>query len=132
MLRITNPVPNRIEVQIDGPFGAEDMRAGLDAFIKIGERTKDGVILYTINDFAMPSFAAVGVKLGQLPKLFGMLGNFKRAAVLTDSSFLSKAAEIEGALIPGLDIKAFGLDESEAAERWLNEENASSEMQPEQ
>lgn len=46
----------------------------------------------------------------------------EKCAVLTDSDFLKNSAKVEGAVIPGLEINAFDLDESETAERWLNDE----------
>jgi hypothetical protein len=39
--------------------------------------------------------------------------------VLTDKIWIKKVSEIEGALIPGLEIKAFDRDQKEAADAWL-------------
>jgi hypothetical protein len=41
--------------------------------------------------------------------------------VLSDTAWLRTATEVEGALIPELEIKAFDLHEAGAAEAWLNE-----------
>ena len=41
---------------------------------------------------------------------------------MSDTGWIKKAAEIEGALIPGLVIKSFDLDAEDAAEAWLTEE----------
>jgi hypothetical protein len=40
-------------------------------------------------------------------------------AVVVDKSWVRKASELEGALIPGLRIKAFDLGQEEEAEAWL-------------
>ena len=45
---------------------------------------------------------------------------FIRAAVLTDKVWIKKASELEGAIIPGLEIKAFDRDQREEAEAWLS------------
>ncbi|WP_333713965.1 STAS/SEC14 domain-containing protein [Yoonia sp.] len=76
-------------------------------------------MLYRITSFAMPSLGAIGVEMARLPKLFGLLGKYDRCAVLTDIPWLRTAAEMEGALIPGLEIKAFALDAVDDAESWL-------------
>ncbi len=85
---------------------------------------KHGRMLYRITDFAMPTFGAFAVEFERLPKLFALVGRFDRCAVLTDTAWLRTAAEIEGALIPGLEVKAFDLGRAEAAEAWLNENAA--------
>ena len=51
--------------------------------------------------------------------MFGLIRKFDRAAVLTDKTWLKKASELEGALFPGLEIKAFDRDQKEEAEAWL-------------
>ncbi|WP_136439267.1 STAS/SEC14 domain-containing protein [Pacificoceanicola onchidii] len=119
MLKLTNPAPNRIDILLDGPVGANEMRDGLDAFVEMASGMQGGQILYRIPEFAMPSFEAIGIKMAQLPRLFGLFGHFSSIAVLTDSALLRTAAEIEGAVIPGIAIKAFELDEEAAAEAWL-------------
>ena len=52
--------------------------------------------------------------------MFGLLGKFDRAAVLTDKAWLKGASELEGALIRGLEIKAFPLEQRAEAEAWLS------------
>jgi hypothetical protein len=54
--------------------------------------------------------------------MFGVIRNFDRAAVLADRKWIKTVSEIEGALIPGLDIKAFDLDQEAEAEAWLAED----------
>jgi hypothetical protein len=39
---------------------------------------------------------------------------------LTDKTWLKKASELEGALFPGLEIKAFNRDQKAKAEQWLS------------
>ena len=51
--------------------------------------------------------------------MIGLMRRFKKAAVLTDKTWLKKVSEFEGALIPGLEVKAFQSGEREAAEVWL-------------
>ncbi len=119
MLTVTKPSPNRLDIELSGTLDAEAMRAGLDDLLAKSEDIKDGTMLYRIPGFAMPTLRAIGVEMGYLPKLFSLLGKFERCAVCTDAAWLRAAAEVEGALLPGLVITGFALDETAAAEAWL-------------
>ncbi len=122
MLKITKPSPNRVDLELNGPLDSESMASGLDELIEKSEDVKHGRMLYTITDFSMPSIGAIGVEMQRLPKLFGLLGKFDRCAVICDESWLRTAAEIEGKLFPGIDIKSFQTNEVEEAEKWLAED----------
>ena len=119
MFQIIEKTPTRVDINVSGQIEADEMREGLNALIAASEDVKNGVMLYTITDFAMPSLGAFGVEMGQLPKLFGLMGKFSKCAVISDAGWIRKMAEIEGALIPGLTIKSFDLGEKDAAEAWL-------------
>ncbi|UZD89911.1 STAS/SEC14 domain-containing protein [Cognatishimia activa] len=121
MLKVTKTGENRVDIELSGKIDAINMRVALDEMIHASENIEHGRMLYTIPEFAMPTLSAIGVEMTYLPKLFSLLGKFDRCAVLTDSGWLQKAAEIEGALFPGIDIKSFDLKETEAAESWLAE-----------
>ena len=119
MLTVTKPTPNRVDIEFSGTLDAETMRVALDDLIAKSEDVTIGRMLYTITEFSLPSLGAIGVELQRLPKLFGLLGKFDRCAVLSDANWLRTAAEIEGALFPGIEIKSFELQEVEDAEAWL-------------
>jgi hypothetical protein len=121
VLKVTKRSDNRVDIELDGQLDAEAMRRGLDDLIAQSEDVVNGRMLYTISEFSLPTLEAIGVELGRIPKLFGLLGRFDRCAVLSDSSWLRTAAEIEGAFFPGIEIKSFELDHGEAAEVWLAE-----------
>jgi len=68
--------------------------------------------------------------LGELRKEFVRVGHVLRTvpdadkcAVVTDSQFLRNSAKIEGAVIPGLEIRTFASEESGPAETWLKGES---------
>jgi hypothetical protein len=119
MLKITKSAANRVDIELDGTLDAETMRVALDDLIAKSEGIAKGRMLYTVTDFSLPTLGALGVELQRLPKLFALLGKFERCAVLSDTAWLRTAAEIEGAVIPGIEIKSFELDEAAAAEAWL-------------
>jgi hypothetical protein len=119
MLIVTKPEPNCLDVTLNGKMDAAAMRQGLDDLMALSEDISDGVMLYRIPEFFMPSFAAIGVEMARLPALFGLLGKFTRCAVLTDAAWLKSAAEIKGSLFGGVDIRAFDLDQTAEAKAWL-------------
>lgn len=121
MLRITPNGPNRLDLELDGKLDADAMRAGLDELTRESEGIENGRMLYSIGDFDIPTFGALGVEFSRLPALFKMVKKFDRIAVLADQSWVRKVGEIEGALIPGVTIKAFERSDDGAAEAWLAE-----------
>lgn len=124
MLTITKPSQNRVDIDLLGAIDAETMRKGLEDLIAKSEGVSKGRMLYKISEFALPSLGALGVEMGYMPKLFGLLGKFEKCAVLSDTNWIRTAAEVEGAIFPGIVIKGFGLDEVEAAEAWLTEKDS--------
>ena len=119
MLKITKPSANRLDIDLSGSIESDAMRRALDELIELSKDTRHGVMLYRITDFAMPTLGAMGVEMSRLPQLFGLLPKFKKCAVLCDTSWVRKAADIERALFPGIDIKGFDLKEAAVAEAWL-------------
>ncbi len=119
MLTITKPDTNRVDIELSGKIDAEAMTKGLDDLIDMSADVTGGRMLYRITTFAFPDLAAIAVEMARLPKLFGLLGRFDKCAVLSDAAWLRTTAEVEGALFPGLDIKAFDLDDVDKAEAWL-------------
>lgn len=119
MFKVVPNGPDRLDIELSGKLNSDDMRAALDELADQSGDINNGRMLYRIVDFDFPTFGAIGVELSRLPKLFRLIRKFDRVAVLADKNWIRKASEIEGALIPGLEIKAFGLDETAKAEAWL-------------
>lgn len=122
MLTITKPGPNRVDIELSGRIDSEEMAKGLDDLLEKSQDVNAGVMLYRITSFAFPDLGAIAVEMARLPKLFGLLGRFDRCAVLSDAAWIRTAAEVEGALFPGIDIKGFDLSEDDAAEAWLKDD----------
>ncbi len=124
MLKVTKTDTNRLDIELDGVLDADAMREGLDALIAGSEGITGGVMMYNIDEIALPTLEAIGVELRRLPQLFAMIGKFRKCAVVTDTSWVRTAAEIEGKLIPGLVIKSYTRAERDEAEDWLKEGGA--------
>jgi hypothetical protein len=119
MFKVIPNGPNRLDIEFSGKLNSEEMKIALDELLEKSKDIQNGTMLYEITDFQLPSLGAIGVELSRLPKMFGLLKHFDRAAVLTDKTWLKNVSEIEGMLFPGLEIKAFGLDQRAVAEAWL-------------
>ena len=121
MFTVSKRSKNRVDIDISGSLSANEMRDGLGQLIDASKDVERGVMFYHISGFTMPTLGALSVELQKLPQLFGLLGKFDRCAVVSDQGWIRTAAEIEGAVIPGLDIKSFKPEETGAAEEWLAE-----------
>ncbi len=119
MFRVNPNGPNRIDIEISGKLDSDEMKIALDELTANSEGIENGTMLYRIDDFEIPTLGAIAVELSRIPELFKLIGRFDRVAVLSSKKWIQNASEIEGALIPGLEIKAFDLDEEAEAEMWL-------------
>jgi len=120
MLTIVKPSANRIDIDFRGDIDADEMRDGLDELSDLSKGIANGVMHCRISEFSPPLLSEIEVEAVHLPKLFALIDRFDRCAVLTDSRWLKKIASFEGAIIPGIEIRGFDLDESATAEAWLS------------
>ena len=122
MFTVVKKPEGRVDIDISGSLSSNAMRSGLDQLIEAADEIEHGVMLYRISGFTLPTLGALSVELQKLPQLFSLLGKFDRCAVVSDQPWIRTAAEIEGAMIPGLEVKAYAPEEEPLAEAWLAEE----------
>ena len=120
MFKVIENGTNRLDIEMSGKLDAESMKVALDELVSKSENIENGKMLYVIIDFQLPTLSAIGIEFSRLPSMFGLMKKFNRAAVLTDKNWLKKVSEFEGALFPGLDIRAFNIDQRSEAEAWLS------------
>ena len=120
MFKIIQNGENRLDIELSGKLDAEEMKIALDELVSKSKNIRNGKMLYDVIDFHLPSLDAIVIEFSRLPSMFGFLKKFNRAAVLTDKAWLKKVSELEGALYPGLEIKAFHIDHKAEAEAWLS------------
>ncbi|EWC41368.1 STAS/SEC14 domain-containing protein [Stutzerimonas stutzeri] len=120
MFRVTRVAPDRIDVNVAGRLDSAAMRAALDDLLFKSEGINHGRMLYRIDDFDLPTLGAIAVELSRLPQLFRFVRRFDRCAVIAGKDWLRRISEVEGALIPGLTIKAFDLHQESEALAWLD------------
>ncbi|MGX9417562.1 STAS/SEC14 domain-containing protein [Vibrio sp. RC27] len=119
MFTVTQIDTNRLDIELSGKLDAEQMKTALDELVTKSEHIENGTMMYDVIDFHFPSLGAIGIELSRLPSMFKLINKFDRAAVLTDTPWIKKASELEGALFPGLEIKAFNRAQKLQAEAWL-------------
>ena len=120
MFKVTRHGDNRLDVELSGRLDSDEMKTALDDLVDLSDTIENGKMLYDIIDFNMPSMNAIAIELSRLPELFGLIKKYSKIAVLSDTNWIKKASELEGMLIPGLDIKAFDREQREEAEKWLD------------
>jgi hypothetical protein len=121
MFKVINNGANRLDITMSGKLNAEEMRIVLDELVSKSENIEKGLLLYDVIDFHLPSLSAIAIEFSRLPSMFRWIKKFERAAVLADKTWIQKVSELEGALIPGLEIKAFDRNQKAEAETWLSQ-----------
>jgi hypothetical protein len=119
MFRVSRNGTNRLDITMSGKMNAEEMRIALDELVGKSGDIENGRLLYDVVDFHLPSLSAIAIEFSRLPSMLGWIRKFDRAVVLADKTWLKKVSELEGALVPGLEIKAFNRDRKKEAEAWL-------------
>ena len=119
MFKIERYSKDRSDIEMSGKLDSEGMAKALDELVEKSEGIENGKMLYDVIDYQLPTFGAITLELKRMPKMFGLIRRFSRAAVLSDKTWLKTISELEGKLIPGLEIKAFDREERAAAELWL-------------
>lgn len=127
MFSIEKPAPDRLDIHVSGQLDAPEMKKALDELQSKSEGIENGKMLFRMGEFRLPTLDAIMVEFGRWPSMFGFLGKFSRCALLADQVWLQKIGEIEGAIVPGVVIKGFSLDEQAEAEAWLDGWEATAE-----
>lgn len=120
MFKVEKNGADRLDIEMSGKLDSEMMQEALDELVEKSQGIQNGKMLYDVIDYHLPSLGAIAIEFSRLPSMLSFITRFSRAAVLTDKKWLKKASEIEGALIPGLEIKAFDRSERPQAEAWLD------------
>lgn len=121
MFHVTRIGDKRIDVDFSGKLDSIEMRFALDELMRKSEGIVHGQMLFRVGDFVMPTLGAVGIELSRIPQMFRFMRRFDRCAVVCAKEWMRKASEIEGALIPGLTVKAFDQHQVTEAHNWLEE-----------
>lgn len=119
MISINQPQPDRLDIAFEGKLDAAQMRATLDELADKSQDIEQGRMFYQVGDFDFPSFGALAVELTHIPQMLRVFRRFRRVAVVADAAWVRGISEFEGALFPGMELKAFPQARRDEAEAWL-------------
>ena len=121
MFKVTRVSENRLDIEMSGKLDTPQMEQALDELVEKADGIENGKMLYDVVEYQLPSLGAIGLEFSRLPAMLGLMKKFDKAAVLTDKTWIKNVSEFEGALFPGLEIKAFNREQKTEAEAWLAE-----------
>lgn len=119
MIKIERVGENRLDIEMSGKIDSADMARVLDELVEKSEGFENGKMLFDVIEYQLPTLGAITLELSRMPQMFGFIKRFRRAAVLSDKTWLKSVSELKGALMPWLEIKGFDRDERTAALKWL-------------
>lgn len=117
-------------MKLSGKVGKDDLGEALEWL----SEANDAHEAYNMCvDVAKMDFASLGEISEEFKRLAAMWRTAKaldKCAVVTDSKYLQSAAKIEGAVIPGLEIESFEIEDLAPAMDWLGAEPDDTPKQP--
>ena len=122
MLRLNPDVPPHVVAfEIDGTVTAPDM-TGLYRAVERAMDGKGPVHLYgEIHGVGGLTLDALGSNIKRGFALLPRIGRIDRYAVVSDRSWITTMAQLEGAVIPGLTVKTWPTSQREDALAWASE-----------
>ena len=113
------PAPHVVAFRVGGKMTAREVERVFNALDDALDLHETVNLYAEITKLSGLSLEALVKDLAKSLGLLGRLKRFGRYAVVTDAQWIQKAANIEDRLIPGLEIRAFPLAQSEAAGAWV-------------
>ncbi len=111
-----------VHMSITGNIKPESMTQGLDWIHELDAEDDDFNLRIDMAQGEFDDLAAISAEFKRVATVLRHSKSAKKCALMTDSMFLRNSAKVEGAVIPGLEVRTFDLDEETPAERWLKGE----------
>ena len=113
-------IDNAVAIRIDGKSSQEDMQTVLALSKEKATTHGEIVILELIDSFKGIEFSAI---LDELKYLYNEgMPTLHKVAIVTDTDWIEKIAEIENVLFRRIDIRCFDRDEMDEAIAFLKAE----------
>lgn len=104
---------------VTGKISEADMATALDWLKAQAKIHAEFNLCIEMDKLEFPSLDAFKEEFGRLGEVFKMAKSMKKCALISGSGFVRTFAKVEGALWPGLEIRAYERDERNEAIDWL-------------
>ncbi len=110
-------VPGVVAYRLEGKTTTEDMKAVLNRFRQVIDQGEKINLYQEITSLGGVELEALGEKM----KFFldAGLSNFGKVAVVANKKWIPKLIDIEGKLLPNIEMKGFSMEEKAAAVEFL-------------
>lgn len=109
-------------MSVNGTMSKDSLDEGLSWMDQVAETEESFNICVNIDTENFDDLSAAREEFIRVGRVLRHAATAEKCAILSDSAFLRNSAKIEGAVIPGLEINAFDLNEATTAEKWLKDE----------
>ena len=121
MFRITTGLPSHVVgFEVDGTVTRPDV----EALYREVDRAMDGGHVHlvgTITGVGGLTLDALGANVGKGLAMLTQIGKVDRYAVVTDTPWIARMAQLQGGLLPGLEVRVWPTDERDGAVAWASE-----------
>ena len=118
MIDIHQPAPDRLDLVVRGTLDEHALQgAAVELEAKLAAGTALLLDLRELDDVTAKGLARDAVE-GM--RLAGRLARCRRIAVVAAEAWLRAASRVDGALLPGVEVRTFGTGQIEEARGWLD------------
>lgn len=120
MIAIHRPAPRRLDVVVRGTLDEDAVRGGAD---ELRDALEEGTaLLLDLREFDGMTVGGLARDLAESLHLVGRLARCRRIALVAAERWLRAAGRVDGALLPGVEVRAFDVDGIDEARAWLDGE----------
>ncbi len=119
MFQVMRSGTGRLELDVSGKLDSDGMRRGLRELFTQAHGVQHGQLLIRVGDIDLPTPGAIAVELSYLPQLLRLVRQFDRCAVISGREWIRRMGEIEGAMLPGMEVRSFRPEREADALAWL-------------
>ena len=119
MIEIHETGSKRLDVVVRGTL---DERAVEAAAAELDARLEDGTaLLFDLREYDGITAHGLAKDLAETVRLVGRLAGSRRIALVSGQRWLRVGARVDGAVLPGAEVRSFEPDGVDAARAWLDE-----------
>lgn len=110
-------------MSVTGTMTTDSLNEGLAWIDAVTEANDNFNICVDIQEENFDNLGAARAEFIRIGRVLRHATSAEKCAFLTDSEFLKNSAKVEGAVLPGIEINAFDVHQSDIAQKWLNDED---------